>query len=86
MAVARRWHWKMAAMRQHWEVALGSGLRLWQRRWAAVAEEDHATMVFASATSKLRASYYNIGISVSKDGERGCVQCEGRTSTAMARR
>ncbi len=86
MAVARQGRWKMAVMRRRWEVALGGGLRLWWWRWVAAAEEEHATMVLASALSKPRASYYDIGISIGKDGKRRHIRCKGRTLTAMARR
>jgi hypothetical protein len=72
MAAAGQWRWKMLAVRQHWEVALGGGLRLQQRRCAEMAEE-HATMVSVSASVKLRAYYYDVGISVGKDSKRGCV-------------
>jgi hypothetical protein len=59
-------------------------LRHW--RWAAAAAEEHATMASASALLKPRGNYYDARISVGKDGERGCVQCKGHMSTAMARR
>jgi hypothetical protein len=52
---------------------------LQQLRWVAVATEDYATMALASGLSKPRAYYYNDGISVSKDGKKGCVQCKGQT-------
>ncbi len=35
--------------------------------------EEHATMVSVSASVKLRAYYYDVGISVGKDSKRGCV-------------
>ncbi len=44
-------------------VALVSGLRLQRQRWALAAAEEHAIMSSASALSKPRASYYNVGIS-----------------------
>jgi hypothetical protein len=44
-----------------------------QQCWAVPAAEEHVTIVLASALSKSRAHYYNVGISVGKDGERGCV-------------
>jgi hypothetical protein len=68
------------------EVALGGGLRLQWQHWAAAAAEGHAMMVLASALSKPRASYYNIGISVCEDSTRGRVQFEKRTLTAMVTR
>jgi hypothetical protein len=70
MATTQRWHWKIGVVQRHWEVALGSGLRLHQWRWVAAATEEHVTMVLASALSKLRAYYYDVGVSVSKDGDR----------------
>ncbi len=49
--------------------------------------EKHAMMAFASESelSKPRTYYYNIGISVGKDGKRGCVQCKGHMLAATAR-
>ncbi len=46
---------EIAAAQRRWEVTLGGGLRLQQWCWAAMAAEKHATMVLASALSKLRA-------------------------------
>ncbi len=30
--------------------------------------------------------YYDVGVSIGKDGKKGCVQCEGRTLAVMAMR
>jgi hypothetical protein len=35
---------------------------------------------------KAEGYYHNVGISVGKDGKRGCVQCEGCMLAVMARR
>jgi hypothetical protein len=86
MAAAWRWHWKMVAVWWHWEMALGGGLRLQLWRWAVVAAEEHATMVLTSALLKQRGNCYDVGISISKDGKRGCVRCNRRTSMVIARR
>ncbi len=57
-----------------------------QQRWVAGAAEEHATMASASALSKPRAYYYNVGVSIGKDSKRGCFEYEGRTLAAMARK
>ncbi len=75
--------------RRHWESALGGGigqLKIQQQHWAAPAAEEHATMASESASWKPKAHYYNIGVSVGKDGERGCIRCGGHRSEAMARK
>ncbi len=72
-------------------VALGADVGRWLKiAVMALGGGDgrkHAMMAFASESesSKPRAYYYNIGISVGKDGERGCVQCKGHTLAATAR-
>ncbi len=86
MAAAKQWHWKMAVLQWGWEVVLGGGLRLQQQHWAVAVAEEHVTMALVSASSKLGAYFYDVGISVGKNRKRGCVQCKGRTLTAMARR
>ncbi len=54
------------------------------------AAEEHAMMALmltlASTLSKPRAYFCGVGISISKDGKRGCVQCKGHMSMVMARR
>ncbi len=50
------------------------------------ATDEHVTMVSASALLKLRAYYYDIGISISKDDERGPFQCERHTLAVMVTR
>jgi hypothetical protein len=57
-----------------------------RRRWAATLAEEHATMVSVSALLKPKASYYNVSVSIGKDGERGCIQCKGCTWEAMVRK
>ncbi len=64
--------------------ALGGSIGWWFKIAAAAlggsgaaTAEEHATMASASASLKPRASYHDIGVSIGKDGKRGCVQCEG---------
>jgi hypothetical protein len=57
-----------------------------QQRWAVPAAEEYAMMASASASSKPRAHYYNVGICVGKDGKRGRIQCKEHTLKAMARK
>ncbi len=35
---------------------------------------------------KAKGLLYNVGISIGKDGKRGCAQCNGHMPAAMARR
>ncbi len=77
--------------REHFKcIPLGGSTEWWlkmqQRRWAAAAAEEHVTTALASASSKPRAYYCSVSVSIGKDGKRGCVQCKGRTSEAMAMR
>jgi hypothetical protein len=70
-----------AAQRWHWEAVLGDGigrqrcvvLKMQQQHWVALAAKEHAMMASVSASSKPRANYYNVGISIGKDGKRGRV-------------
>jgi hypothetical protein len=81
------WWWRWEASlevglgRRHWAVVEDAAVA-----WAVLAAEEHAMMALASALSKLRYHYYNIGISVGKDGESGRVHCKGCVSEAMARK
>jgi hypothetical protein len=63
---------------------------LQRRCWKAGAAEEHATtaleLTLMSTLSKLRAYFYGVGIRVGKNGKRGCVQYEGRTSMVMVRK
>jgi hypothetical protein len=83
---ARWWCWMLAVVLGHCEVVLGGDLRLQWRHWAAAAAEGHATMTSASASLKPRAYYYDIHVSLDKDGMRGRVQCKGCTSAVIATR
>jgi hypothetical protein len=86
MVEARRWCWKMAVVLGLCEVVLGGGLRLQWRHWAMAAAERHARMTPASALLKPRAYYYDIHVSLDKDGMRRRVQCKGCMSAVMATR
>jgi hypothetical protein len=70
MAATQRWRWKIAVVQWGLEVVWGGGLRLHRQRRAAAVTEEHVTMVLASALSKLKAYHYDVGVSVSKDGDR----------------
>ncbi len=63
--------------------------RLQRRHWMVGAAEEYAMMALAMTlaltSSKSRAYYYGIGITISKDGKREHVRCKGHTLTVMER-
>ncbi len=70
--------------------ALGVGIGWWLKIAAAAlgggGGRSSCNDCIGVASSKPRAYYYDISISGSKDGKRGCFQCKGSTPAVMARR
>ncbi len=69
---------------------LGGGFGLWLKI-AAVALGSSCSRRTCNdgigiSIVKAEGYYHNVGVSVSKDGKRGHVQCEARTLAAKARR
>ncbi len=62
--VGRLWQHGGGIGRWCWEAAFGGGvgrrLKMQRWHWAVTAEEEHAMMALALASSKPRANYYNV--------------------------
>jgi hypothetical protein len=70
--------------------ALGGGIGRWLKIAVAALGSNGSRRTcndgIGISVIKARAYYYNIGISVSKDGERGRIRCKGRMLAVMVRR
>ncbi len=62
--------------------ALGGGIEQWFKIAVAASGSGGGRRTCDDGVGvsivKAKGFYYNVGISIGKDGERGCVQCKGR--------